>query len=93
MFALSLIWLGVGLFVGLLAVGARLRPAAWGRYGWLAVAGYGAASGFAGGWLGALVFGRYFGTATALWVSVLVVSAVPWLAARRARAKRGPAAP
>lgn len=79
MLALSLIWLGVGFVVGALALGARLRPAAWGRYGWLAVLGIGAAAGLAGGWLGALLFGRFFGTATALWVSVLVVAATPWL--------------
>lgn len=80
MFVLSLTWLGVGLVVGLLALGARLRPAAWGRFGWLILLGCGGAGGVAGGWLGVLVFGRYFGTATALWVAVLVVVAAPWLA-------------
>lgn len=81
MLALSLIWLVIGIVVGALARGARLRPAAWGRRGWLVVLGIGAAAGLIGGWLGAFVFGRYFGTATALWVSVLVVVATPWLVA------------
>lgn len=93
MFVLSLIWLGVGLVVGALALGARLRPPAWGRTGWLILLGCGAAAGLAGGWLGAFLFGRYFGTATALWVAVLVVVAVPWLANRRGWARRRSSAP
>ena len=88
MFVLSLTWLGVGLVVGLLALGARLRPPAWGRYGWLILLGCGAAAGVAGGWVGVLVLGRYFGTATALWVAVLVVVAAPWLAHRHSWARR-----
>lgn len=85
MLALSLIWLGIGMLVGALALGARLRPAAWGRYGWLVLLAVAAAAGLIGGWLGTLVFGRYFGTATALWIAVLVVAAIPWLVAWRAR--------
>lgn len=81
MLSLSLFWLGIGVVVGALALGARLRPAAWGRRGWIVVLGIAAAAALVGGWLGTLVFGRYFGTATALWVSVLVAAATPWICA------------
>lgn len=94
MLALSLIWLVIGIIVGALALGARLRPAVWGRRGWLVLLGVGAAAGLIGGWLGTFVFGRYFGTATALWVAVLVVVATPWLVAwRTRRVSRRAAAP
>lgn len=87
MLVLSLIWIGVGVVVAALALGARLRLAVWGRYGWLVLLGIGAAAGLIGGWIGTFVFGRFFGTATALWVSVLVVVVTPWLATRRERAR------
>lgn len=74
---LSLVWLVLGLVVGLLANGARLRPDTWGRRGWLWMLGLGAAAGLVGGWLGVLVYGRYFGLATALWIAVLVVALGP----------------
>jgi hypothetical protein len=35
-----------------------------------------------GGWLGTLLWGRLFGTPTALWVAVLVVALGPWLFTR-----------
>lgn len=89
MLPLSLLWLGIGLVVGALALAARLRPTAWGRRGWLVQLGAGAAAAFVGGWLGTLVFGRYFGTATALWVSVLVVVALPWISAMLYSRERG----
>lgn len=85
MVQLSLVWLLVGVAVGALANGARLRPEAWGRRGWLWMLGMGAAAGLVGGWLGALVFGRYFGLAMALWVAVLVVVGPRMLAWGRAR--------
>lgn len=77
MFTLSLIWLIVGVIVGALANGARLRPDTWGRRGWLIMLGLGALAGLVGGWLGTLVYGRYFGTAMALWIAVVVVAAGP----------------
>lgn len=77
MLQLSVVWVMVGLIVGALANGARLRPAAWGRRGWAWMLGLSAAAGLVGGWLGALVYGRYFGVAMALWVAVLVVAAGP----------------
>jgi hypothetical protein len=88
---LSLVWFLVGAVVGALANGAHLRPEAWGRRGWLWMLGIGAAAGLAGGWLGALIYGRYFGLAMALWVAVLVVAgprALAWGRARRAALTR-----
>jgi hypothetical protein len=82
MLALSLLWLVVGLLAGALGVAARLRPASWQRYGRLRVLGLGALAGLAGGWLGTFVFGRYFGTPSALWIAVVAVVAAPLLVSR-----------
>ncbi len=87
MFMLSLVWLALGLLIGALALAARLRPAAWGRRGWLLLLGMGALGALLGGWIGALLLGRLFGTPTALWVAILAVF-VPWLVERlRGRSK------
>ena len=87
MFILSLVWLGIGLLIGALALGARLRPIAWGRRGWLVMLALGAVAALLGGWLGALLWGRLYGTPTALWVAALVVALGPWMFTRlRARA-------
>jgi uncharacterized membrane protein YeaQ/YmgE (transglycosylase-associated protein family) len=82
MIALSLLWLLVGLVVGSLGLAARLRPAAWTRYGWLRVLALGAVAGLLGGWLGTFFFGRYFGTPTALWVAVVAVAMAPLVVSR-----------
>src|SRR5262245_28516195 len=82
MLALSLLWLLLGLIVGALGLGARLRPASWGPRGQLIMLGVGAGAGLLGGWLGALVLGRLYGMMTALWIAVLAVVAAPWLSSR-----------
>ncbi len=84
MVLLSLIWLALGVLVGGLALAARLRPAAWGRWGWLALLGVGALAALLGGWVGALLLGTLFGTTTALWVAILGVFLV-WLVERLRR--------
>ena len=81
MFILSLVWLALGLIVGGLALAARLRPASWGRWGWLMVLGLGALAALVGGWMGALLLSRLFGTPTALWVAILAVF-LAWLVER-----------
>jgi hypothetical protein len=87
MVLLSLIWIGLGVLAGALALAARLRPAAWGRWGWLVLLGLGAGAALPGGWIGALLLGKLFGTPTALWVAVLAVF-LAWLVERlRARAR------
>lgn len=71
----SLLWLLIGLVVGVLALAARLLLTARGsrRQGWLLLLALGALSGLLGGWLCALLLGPLFGTAAALWLSVLAV--------------------
>jgi MFS family permease len=89
MFILFLIWLGLGLLIGALALAARLRPASWGRRGWLWMLGLGILAAQLGGWLGTLLMGRLYGTPDALWVAALLVVVVPLLAERwRARRQR-----
>jgi len=81
---LSLLMLGIGVVIGALAAAARLglpQPGAprvipsW--WGWINV-GMGALTSLIGGWLGVLVFGRLYGLPTALWVSVLGATLLPW---------------
>ena len=79
MLILSLIWVVLGLLIGALANGAKLRPAVWGRRGWLAMLGLGALAALLGGWMGTWVLGSLFATATALWIAVLGVALVPRL--------------
>jgi uncharacterized membrane protein YeaQ/YmgE (transglycosylase-associated protein family) len=78
MLVLSLIWLVIGLLVGGLACGARLRPASWGKRGWLVTLGVGVVSALIGGWLGAWLFSSQYATVTALWVGVAGVGLLPW---------------
>ncbi|MGH7635455.1 MAG: hypothetical protein ACRENC_17100, partial [Gemmatimonadaceae bacterium] len=71
MLLLSLIWLVIGLLLGVLACGAKLRPATWGKRVWLIMPGIGMLSALGGGWLGAWLFGSQYATLTALWVGVV----------------------
>jgi len=83
MLLLSLIWLVIGLLLGALGCGAKMRPASWGKRGWLAMLGIGMVSTVSGGWLGAWIFGSQFATVTALWVGVVGVGLLPWLFTRK----------
>jgi hypothetical protein len=86
---LSLLWLVVGAIIGALAAAARLERADVGAVAprplasraWVKVA-IGAVAAVVGGWLGIVVFGRLFSTATALWVSALCAMLLPWLLQR-----------
>jgi uncharacterized membrane protein YeaQ/YmgE (transglycosylase-associated protein family) len=69
MFILSLLWILIGLLIGALANGVRLWPASWGRQGWLYLPAAGALLALLGGWLGTLLLGALFGTATAILVA------------------------
>ena len=80
MLLLSLLWLLLGSIVGVLALTARLRPDAWGCRG-LLLLGFDALAALLGGWMGTLLFGRLFGTPTALWVAILLVL-LAWLVVR-----------
>ncbi len=74
MFILSLLWVLIGLVIGALANGARLRPALWGRRGWLFLPGAGALLALLGGWLGVLLLGVLFATATSILVTAAGVT-------------------
>jgi len=87
MLILSLIWPVIGLLLGLLACGARLRPVTWGKHGWLVMLAVGIVSALFGGWLGVWVFGPQFATMTALWIGVVGVC-LPRLLARRIKHER-----
>ena len=78
MLALSLLWLVLGGLIGLLAWAGHVRLAQLQRRGWAGLLAIGVVAALVGGWLGALVFGRFFGTATAVWLAVLAVVCVPW---------------
>jgi len=85
MLVLALVWVVVGLVVGALALGAGLRPRTWGQRGWLGMLGVGVAAALVGGVLGSLLFGRFFSTAVALWISVVAVALAPRLVLLRQR--------
>ena len=70
MFMLSLLWILIGLLIGVLANAVRRRPVYWVRQGWLYLPAVGALLALLGGWLGALVLGALFATATAILAAV-----------------------
>lgn len=84
---LVLFWLVEGAVVGLLALGARLRPPSWGPRGRLILLGIGCGAALVGGLIGTLLFGRLQSPATALWVAVVAVVAAPLVSARLATRK------
>jgi hypothetical protein len=86
MLFLSILWLVLGLVIGSIAVAARLGPTRSGLYDWRILLLIGSLAGLAGGWLGTLLLGRFFGTATSAWVAVLAAVLVPWVAGRRSAA-------
>jgi hypothetical protein len=80
MVLLSLIWLLLGIVIGLLAIGAKLRPASWQTLRWASlpvIGAIGAIAACAGGWLGDLLLGKFLATGMALWIAVLCVVLVP----------------
>jgi hypothetical protein len=90
MLILSFFWLLVGVLIGILANAAKLRPA-WVRGGRVGMLGLGALVALLGGWVGTLLLGTLFATATAIWITVLGVALLPrslnwcnaWLRSRR----------
>ena len=83
-FYLVVTWAVLGILTGALALAARLKPADWGKRGWLWMLALGAGSALLGGLLGLWLFGRLFSTPTALWIAVLA-SCAPWLYGRLAK--------
>lgn len=84
MLTLSLLWLGLGVVIGGVALLARLAPAGWGRWRWLALPALGALAALLGGWLGALLLDRIQASLVAVWVSILAIGVMALLARRRA---------
>ncbi len=74
-FFLIVLWIIIGLIVGILGLAAHLKPRAWGRPGWLWLLGLSVGAALLGGATGGLLLGRVFATPTALWLAVLVVCA------------------
>ena len=72
-FFLVLVWVGLGLCVGLLGVAARLMPPGWRGYGWLALLALALGAALLGGWLGFWLLGRVFASACALWIAVVAI--------------------
>lgn len=85
------IWLLIGLLLGALANGARLRPVAWGPRGWLYLLILGALGAVLCGLLAAWLIGIQFATITVLWVTALLVALFPrlgtWLYRRYGRSR------
>ncbi len=66
MLTLSLLWVLIGLMIGALANGVRLRKELWGGRGWLYLPAAGALLALLGGWSGVLLLGVLFATAMAI---------------------------
>lgn len=77
MVLLSLLWIGIGILICLLANGAKLRRANWGRYGWLVMLGLGGLLALLAGWLSIPILGKFFATPAAIWLTVLGVVLIP----------------
>lgn len=73
MLQLTLLWLLIGLIIGLVGIGSRFWPPAWGKRIWLILPVTGIVAALIGGWLSTLLLGQLTATASALWVSVLCV--------------------
>lgn len=83
-FYLVVTWATLGILIGALALAARLKPADWGKHGWLWMLALGADSALLGGVFSFWLFGRLFSTPAALWIAVLAICA-PGLCERLAR--------
>jgi len=89
---LSVIWLAAGMLIGTLSFIARLDFAARGLLRGVgsvwSTLGLGAVTALAGGWLGALLFGRLYGTPMAIWISIVAVALLPWALKRLQRQRQ-----
>lgn len=82
MAGLVLLWLALGLGIGVLAAGARIGTRPLERRAWLLLPAIGAVAALIGGVLGSLTLSLIYGTATAAWVAVLSVVTSAWVFAR-----------
>ncbi len=90
MVQLSLLWIGMGVLVGLLACAARLGPGKLPQYTNHKLLSLhsvpvpviamlcGGGMALAGGWLGVLLVGQFLATWMALWISIVAVVVGLW---------------
>jgi hypothetical protein len=81
MWILSCVWLAGGALVGALGHLAALAPRVWWRSrraSWWGLLAVGALAALGSGWLGTLVFGRFFASSAAACGAVLAVALVPY---------------
>jgi hypothetical protein len=83
MVLLSLIWLLLGVLIGLLAIAAKLWPTARKTLRWIGLPGIGAITACAGGWLGLLMLGKFLASGMAIWIAVLCVMLIPLISSVR----------
>lgn len=77
MFLLSLIWLAIGLCLGIIVNGAAIQSIIGTRWHWLAILCLAGCAGWLGGWLGLWLFGRLFALVTACWVAIVSAIGIP----------------
>ena len=82
---LPLIWFCMGILIGFMVYMAHLQATLCSRSKRLDLLTFlllGALLSLCSGWLGALLFGRLFSIATALWITIASVIILPWLIVR-----------
>ena len=88
MFALLLLWLLIGLFLGLLALPANFHPTL--KHGWLLLPLSGALASLRSGLLGLWLLGRDTATALCFCLTILALILIPHLIPPRNRQKITP---
>ncbi len=83
-----LLWLVIGLILGLLAAAANLAPARSGKGRWLAAPALGAVVALAGSLLTSVLLDDMFATYAAIWLPIAAFG-VAWLASGGRRAPAG----
>lgn len=76
----ALLWLAIGLALGLIATAAGLAPARWGSRRWLAASALGASVALVGGLLASIILDDIFATYAAILLPIAVIGVVALLA-------------
>jgi len=75
---LILLWLLLGILIGLLVAAAQLLPSSWQQHRWLCLSILGALTATVGGLVGILLVGRPLATWMALWFAVACTLLLPY---------------